>query len=86
MPKLLSEHFGQKKLDEIVDYFDYLHYRWKDEKDYEYFENYIEAMEKKLGYKIILFTKRPFETRFIIDNIIYYFKVRENNITWGRMG
>jgi hypothetical protein len=81
--KTLSEILGTEKLEQIIKFFDYLHNRWQDEKNYEKIEEYCSAFEKKLGYKITGFSKNPFQVCFMIDATKYFFKVSKGRIVYG---
>ena len=52
---------------ELAKYMDYLEGRWQDEKEYEDFADYQNAVEKKvaaLGMRFAKMTKRPFAVRY----------------------
>lgn len=62
----------------IVSKFEYLYYRWQDEKQYEDFNEYVNVMMKfmPIGATLIKGTKRPFGVNFKYggDTIHIYIK------------
>ena len=74
-----------KELENDMDYISMLFYRWKDESNYEDFNDYIEAIKKRLHYVTILDIKNYDNTTFIIEfkdeyDSVFYIKVLEESI------
>lgn len=51
-----------------ADWFGYIASRWQDEKEYEDFDEYIEAARNKFGDKFVSLTNSPFCLTFLDDN------------------
>jgi hypothetical protein len=60
----VAEILGEDVFDSFIDFFSYLYSRWQDEKEYEDFQEYIDAAEDKVGLPIDKMTKRPFQVNF----------------------
>ncbi len=59
-------------LGDVGEYLGYLYDRWQDEKEYEDFNDYKVAMEKKLpsDFKFVTMTQKPFKVRFNYDGFL----------------
>jgi hypothetical protein len=81
----VGEILGEDKLDKFIDFFGYLYGRWQDEKEYEDFQEYIDAVENRLGLPIETMTKRPFEVVvFANRDWFIYFKATSRQVEWGK--
>lgn len=83
--KTIAEMIGDEKLAHFIDFLELISMRWKDEKDYEDWEDYKASCEKKMGHKLVSMTKRPFGCIFLIEERKCYFKVKKNNIEYGQL-
>jgi len=92
MEKLtLTQVLGKDKISEFGEYFGYLYHRWQDEREYEDFEEYIQAANKKLkelaskksGVSLVKMTKRPFKVIFWIHGLKGYFKATSTHYEYG---
>ena len=76
-------------MDASADRMCYLYGRWQDEKEYEDFNDYIDAMRKMLpdGFKFEGATKMPFGVRFSIEGSgVYFFGINSSKLYWKRVG
>ena len=80
--KSLADTIGKEKLDEVLEFMGYLYSRWQDEKEYENFNDYVQALEKKIDCNMIRFTKNPFQAFFEIDGSNHWIKVTSTRISW----
>lgn len=75
------------KLKKLADYLTYLYGRWLDEREYESFDRYVDAMRstlEDLNCKLIKFTKRPWEIHYkLADGTRKWMRVRSDCVEWG---
>lgn len=81
----INEVFSAK-----ADFLATLRDRWQDEKEYEDFADYVEAMKKALPADIHLvkMTKSPFGFTFTVDNqpgAVYEMRATARQVRWGRV-
>jgi hypothetical protein len=81
----VEEILGKDTFESFIDFFGYLYGRWQDEKEYEDFQEYIDAVENRLGLPIERMTKRPFEAViFASRDWFIYFKATSRHIEYGK--
>ena len=75
-----------KHIEEIMRYLGYLEGRWKDEWQYEDFNDYCEGMSdavEKHGLAFISLTKKPFQCKARSnDGTLHFFKAEKGLIKW----
>jgi len=87
----LTQIMGKEKVSEFGEYLGYLYHRWQDEKEYEDFDDYVQAANKKLreliparsGIAIFKMNKRPFRVIFWIYGMKGYFKATGTHYEYG---
>lgn len=83
--KPVSEMFGMKRLNPILDTFDNLSARWRNENQYEDIEQYRKVLAKALGKDVtnVTMTKRPFAAQFTFKNQRMFIRAERGRTAWG---
>jgi hypothetical protein len=84
--KIQQEFVPTEALSHAIRHCSYLHERWKDEEDYEDFNEYRKSMRANLppGSSLMRMTQRPFRVLFTCDGFKFVMLAMGNKVTITR--